>query len=358
MMKAIYITSVEPFSGKTALCLALGRHFIAKGKSLSYLKPLSTQPWRTPQGQLADEDAAFINAILELNEDPSSLSAVVVTGDRLRTRLTEDGGKVLLEQIREAAERLGKGKDILLMEGGGSLREGYAMGLSNLSVAQALGAPVIVVVRYRGEMESVDDALTARFRLGDQLLGVIFNHVPTGGEDFINEYVQPFLARQEIQVLGQLPNRPQLSALSLTELISLLEARVLTEADGLDALVTSFTVGAMNAEAALARFRRQQNKAVITGGDRTDIQLAALETSTAVLVLTGNLHPSPLILEQAEKLGVPVLLVATDTMETVEKIERSFGKTRLGQTEKLETFENLLVERVDLRPIYDVLLGD
>jgi hypothetical protein len=123
----------------------------------------------------------------------------------------------------------------------------------------------------------------------------------------------------------------------------------------LDTLIETFTVGAMSAEAALSRFRRQQHKAVITGGDRSDIQLAALETSTAALILTGNLHPSPLILQQAEELGVPVLLVGTNTMETVERIERTFGKTRLGQAEKLETFLTLVLENVDLEPIYRVL---
>ena len=123
----------------------------------------------------------------------------------------------------------------------------------------------------------------------------------------------------------------------------------------LDVLIENFTVGAMNAEAALSRFRRQQNKVVITGGDRTDIQLAALETSTSGLILTGNLKPSPLILDQAEKLGVPVLLVETSTMETVEKIEQSFGKTRLGQTEKLETFQQLMEENIKLDTIYEVL---
>ena len=36
-------------------------------------------------------------------------------------------------------------------------------------------------------------------------------------------------------------------------------------------------VGAMSVESALSYFRRKPNKAVITGGDRADIQLAALE---------------------------------------------------------------------------------
>ena len=55
-------------------------------------------------------------------------------------------------------------------------------------------------------------------------------------------------------------------------------------------------------------FRRKPNKAVITGGDRADIQLAALETSTRCLILTGNLYPSPAVLNRAEELCVPVLL--------------------------------------------------
>jgi len=354
-MKALYITSVEPYSGKTALCLALGKHLQAKGKRLAYLKPLSTQPWRTPEGALADEDAAFVQRILDLDDDPTALAPVVVTSERLRQRLQADDGEFLLQTIRQAAERVSEGRDILLLEGGASLREGYAMGLSNLNVAQSLGAPVLVLVKYRGEMEIIDDALTAQFRLQEQLLGVVFNHVPETADDFVLEVAIPFLERHGIEVLGRLPSQPRLSALSLTELIEVLDAQVLTDQVELETLIENFTVGAMSAEAALSRFRRQQHKAVITGGDRSDIQLAALETSTAALILTGNLHPSPLILEQAESLGVPVLLVGANTMETVERIERTFGKTRLGQAEKLDTFMKLVLENVDLGPIYQVL---
>ena len=48
-------------------------------------------------------------------------------------------------------------------------------------------------------------------------------------------------------------------------------------------------LGAMGAELALKFFRTKPDKIVITGGDRADIQLAALETDTKCLVLTGNL---------------------------------------------------------------------
>jgi len=354
-MKSIYITSTEPYAGKSAVCLALGRNLQAKGLKIGYLKPMSTQPWRTPEGQLADEDAAFFCKMLGLEEHPTQLSPVVITQSILQRRLKGVGTEDLLEKIIQSANDIGSGKDVLILEGGASLREGYAMGINNLRIAQAVGAPVLVMIRYHRKMQIIDDTLAAQLRLGEQCLGVILNHVPEEAHEYIHEYAKPYLEEQGISVLGCLPSKPRLSALSVGELIELLDAEVLTEHLDPNALAESFTVGAMTVDAALSRFRRQQNKAVITGGDRTDIQLAALETSTVALILTGYLHPSPLVLHQADSLGVPVLLVKGNTMQTVETIERAYGKTRLGQPEKLDTFMQLLEENVALETIYQTL---
>ncbi len=355
-MKAIYVTSVEPYSGKTAVCLALGKRLQSEGHTVGYLKPLSTQPWRTPDGKIADQDAAFVQSVLGLDSALEEIAPVIITSESLRRRLQETAPTDLLDVVRRSAAAAGEGKDILLLEGGASLREGYAVGLSNLRVAKELGAPAVVLAQYRGEMEVVDDALTAKFRLGDQLLGVILNHIPdAAGQEFVDDFARPFLERNGVKVLGTLPRAPRLLALTIGEMIDLLDAEVLTATVDREALVETFTLGAMTAEAALARFRRQQEKAVITGGDRTDIQLAALETSTKVLILTGNLRPSPIVVQHAESIGVPILLVSGNTMSTVETIEGVHGKTRLGQPEKLERFMHLISEGLDLDPIYAAL---
>jgi len=156
-------------------------------------------------------------------------------------------------------------------------------------------------------------------------------------------------------VFGFLPEVRGLAALTVKELLGVLDAEVLTDVGVTDRFIENLTVGAMTEEAALSRFRKQRNKAVITGGDRTDIQLAALETSTTCLVLTGNLHPNPLIIRQADQMGVPVLLVATNTMETIEAIDHIFGRTRLGQKAKLDQFRDLLVKNVDMKRLYKCL---
>ncbi len=350
-MKSIYITSLERYSGKTALCLALGRRLVQDGYRIAYLKPLSLQPFRIGN-RLADEDAAFVREVLNLDAEPWELSPVIVTPEFLRERLQATEEEDLMARVLHAYETASAGKDIILLEGGGSLREGHAVRLPTPEVARRLSSCVLVSVKYRSDIRLLDDALSARARLGELLCGAVINRLPAEAEAFTRQYAIPYLEKRGVQVLGALPESRSLAALTVREVAELLDAQVLTRDTNLEALIENLTVGAMTAEAALHRFREQANKAVITGGDRTDIQLAALETSTTCLVLTGNLQPSPLIVRQAESMGVTVLLVRENTLETVEAIERVLGKSRIGQADKLTEFQRLFDEHVDMQRLY------
>ena len=235
------------------------------------------------------------------------------------------------------------------------MREGYVVGLPTPDVVKELGSQALVVAKYREEVRMLDDVLSTQARLGEAFRGILINHVPPDASDFVKKIAVPFLEKKNVKVFGVIPEARGLSALTVGELITLLDAEVLTKYQRAEALVENLTVGAMTAEAALSRFRRSSNKAVITGGDRTDIQLAALETSTTCLVLTGNLRPSPLVIKQAEEFGIAVLLVRNNTMETIEQIEKFFGKTRLGQTTKLKQFQSLLDDHLDKDRLYQAI---
>ena len=78
-MKPIYVSSIQTFSGKTAVCLALGRRLQADGHTVGYLKPVSTQPGYVEK-RLADEDAAFVKEVLGLEEEVWDLAPVVGVG--------------------------------------------------------------------------------------------------------------------------------------------------------------------------------------------------------------------------------------------------------------------------------------
>jgi hypothetical protein len=350
MAKSLYITSVHTFSGKTALALGLGLRMQAAGLHVGYLKPVSTQPYKAG-GRILDEDADFVRRTLGLKTPPWDLCPVIITNELLNEAIDGTLQRDLLAEIKEACQQAGEENDVVILEGGASMREGYVMGLNTLSVVQHLNVPVLTVVSYaeggQAGINALDDTLAAQKRLGDNLLGVVFNGVPREDMDFVRGKAVPFLKKNNIQVFGVLPHDPYLRALSVGEVIDALNAKVLTGAHLRERLIEHMSVGAMSVEAALPRFRRQLNKAVFTGGDRTDIQAAALETSTTCLVLTGNLHPSSTILSRAEELGVAVLLVPENTLEAVERVEGIFGKTSLGQPEKLSHFQAMLAEHLD-----------
>lgn len=350
-MKSLYITGAERYSGKTATCLALGARMQMDGFRIGYLKPLSLQPWRIGN-KIADEDAAFVINTLNLPDEPWELSPVVITPEFLRERLLNPNPEDLMGKVSQAFQKAAEGKDLLILEGGGSLREGYVVGLPTVNIVKKLGSQSLVIAKYREEVRMLDDVLSTQARLGDSFIGIIINRVPEDSSEFVNKIAVPFLERKHVKVFGVLPEVRGLSALTVGELIKLLDAEVLTKYQRAEAFVENLTVGAMTADAALSRFRRSSNKAVITGGDRTDIQLAALETSTTCLILTGNLRPSPLVIKQAEEFGIAVLLVRNNTMETIEQIEKFFGKTRLGQTAKLKQFQLLMDEHLDKERLY------
>jgi len=222
-------------------------------------------------------------------------------------------------------------------------------------VAELFAARILMVSSFHSLME-VDNILAVRDAMaGREFLGVILNTVPRSRLDLTHQLVRPFLEERGIPVLAVLPQDPVLCAVSVSELAEYLDAEILCCPDHGDDLVETMMVGAMSVDSALSYFRRQANKAVITGGDRVDIQLAALETSTTCLILSGNLRPNPLIVTRAEEQCVPILLVAGDTMSTVRRAEELFGRARFRQASKIERFESLLEAHFDFARFYQAL---
>ncbi|MBN1873073.1 MAG: phosphotransacetylase family protein [Anaerolineae bacterium] len=355
-MKALYITSLQKFSGKTALSLALGRRLQREGYQVGYFKPVSAHPWEPIPGRAYDEDATFVRKILGLNDPLANMVGVVLTPTLLEEMRCGCAGHDLMPQVKSAFERVAKDKDMVIVEGGASLREGMSIGLDPLRVAKSLNLPILAMVRFRNRLSMGDACVDAKQQLSDHLIGILVNAIPEDILGVLEAGCLSCLEEEGVPVLGALPQREQLEAISVGEIAEVLEAEFLALPERKDALVENFIVGAMSAEQALPRIRRTPGtKAVITGGDRADIQLVALETATKCLILTGYLRPVPEVLRRAEQMGVPVLLVRKNTMETIDAIDDVFGKTRLGQTVKLEQFEKLLEEHFDFRRLYEAL---
>jgi len=351
-MRSLYIGSTETFCGKSAFAFGIALAGKDRGLCVGYMKPVAMAVSEAGSAGV-DEDAEFARRVLDLEESLDIIAPVSPCRSDVEQILEGKLERDYRQVLTDAYGRLSSGKDLVLLEGGGNLREGYTVGLPAQTLLEMLDAKALVVVPHSVHMLT-DDALAVQAALGDRLLGVVINRVPRYRMRFAEQVVCSYLEGRGVRVYGVLPEERLLQAVSVREIADRLDGEVLCAEDSLDELVENLMVGAMSVESALSYFRRLPNKAVITGGDRPDVQLAALETSTRAIVLTGNLRPSAIILSRAEEVGVPMVMVRPDTMTTVEALSSFFGHSRFHQPKKIERFGELLAERFDL----DGLLSD
>ncbi len=348
-MFPLFFISNKPFSGKSSMCVGVGKKLIEDGMKVGYMKPIGTLPIREG-GITTDEDAQYISDILNVGNDIANITPVVLTQQYVRQGLRDDKfAKNILDNIEESFKKLKKGKDIVVLEGAKSVEDGYFLGISSREIAKRLNAKAILVMRYNSQI--VDQILYAREFLGDSFGGVIINWVPRSQVEFLKELILPYLKKANVNVLGYIPSNKILSSVSIKEMSLSLNGQIICAEDKIDELVESFMVGAMGQEQALKYFRRKTNKAVITGGDRADVQLAALETPTKCLILTGNFQPSSVVLGRAEELGIPMILVNYDTLTAVEKVEEIIGHVRFHELKKIDKIVEVVKEFIDTKKL-------
>jgi hypothetical protein len=353
MPKKVYVISTQDFTGKSAVCVALMHRMQQDGFKVGYIKPFSSAARVVGESRI-DEDARFVKETFDLADPIEDLAPIVFTNQNLRKHLTSTGGDYI-ELVKNAARNVGNGRDVVVMEGGANFREGYVVGLSPFNTVELLDAQVMVVVGYRSNLQIIDDAMTAKTRIGDKrLLGIIINYVPEDREEYVRELIQPYLAKSGIKTLAMLPNQSILHSISIGEINEALEGKILCYGCDND-LVENLVVASMGMEHSIEQFQRVENKAVLVGADRPDIQMDALETSTKVLILTGNIEPAPQVKELADLEGVAIVMSKFDTLISIEKLESVFGRSRFHQIEKVQRFEKLLSQEMDFGEFYRTL---
>jgi BioD-like phosphotransacetylase family protein len=345
MNSPLYIASVDAFVGKSLTALALGLELREAGFRVGYLRPLGTLPYQV-RGVVTDEDAHFITNHLNPDAPLEAICPILLTPE-LREQALKGESKDLEARIKQAYMMVAADRDVVIVGGLGDLARGWLFGLSAPVVAELLDARTLVLAKFASDA-TVEKVLEAKSLLGDRLAGVIFNFVGPDDRESLEGLVGRYLESRGIPVLGAIPADDLLGAITVRELAEHLSAKLLCCEKALDELVVRFVIGAMGVASAAKYFRQIADKGVITGGDRADIQLAALQTATKVIVLTGNIYPSAVIVKRAQQLGVPLLLAPHDTLATVERIERITGRLRVREAAKVERAQALFREHVDM----------
>ncbi|MBC7969363.1 MAG: phosphotransacetylase family protein [Verrucomicrobia bacterium] len=339
----LLVGSTEAYSGKSATVLGLAHQLKGKGLDLAYGKPLGTC-WSGDANEV-EEDVQFVAKVLDLPADRLQPTILALDEPTIKKRIDGDDRVDYPQALKKYLQM--RGPDLVLLEGPANLEEGSLFDLSLRQVAEGVNARILLVTRFHSLL-IVGALISARRRLGDRLLGVLINDIPEDRLEEVKTTVQPYLEKRGIPIFGLLPRSALLRSVSVNELVKQLKAEVLCRADRLDLMVESLSIGAMNVNSALKYLRKGRNMAVVTGGDRTDIQLAALETSTQCLILTGQMPPSPDIISRADDLEIPILSVDLDTLSTVAIVDRAFGQVRVNEPVKVEYICNSMAENFDV----------
>ncbi len=352
-MRTILIVSTENRAGKSLLALGLGLTLREGGIPFAYMKPISSKV-SYATGEPLDRDAGTIREILGLEDELKDIAPVALEGPFLQEAI-ESGDHGFRKRIVEAFARLTADRRVALIEGRRYLGLGIGAGLSDLDLSELLDTDLIILTSYDGE-EAIDRILCALRLLegGPNILGVVLTEVAMESQfEQVRDVFVPFLADRGAEVLGIIPYERRLRWVSVEEIVERLGGKVLTDVP-LDLPVENFLVGAMTPEAALRSFRRTPDLGVITGGDRIDLQKAALTVpSLRCLILTGNLRPPREIVDRANARGVPIILVGQHTLSAALLCQELPGRARLRRGERLDEAIELVRKNVDLELILE-----
>ncbi|MFX4262223.1 phosphotransacetylase family protein [Pelotomaculum propionicicum] len=314
-MKSLYIMGT-PGSGKTVVALGLAQKLQQEGYKVGYFKPVANG--RKIAGKV-ELDAILMKEVLGLNVPLEKIAPIATSSFYLSAKGNLNDAFSI---IMEAYDQVSKGNEIMLIDGALSVDILSSCGIDSITLAKKMGSSVLLTLKAENDY-SLDNAIFLNRHLaleGISVTGTIFSNVPRPLCAKTDGIYRPILEQLGYKTLGVFPTRPEIAAPTVGEYYDVLGGEILAAHERLNLLVEDLIVGAMTMASALTYLRRAANKAVILGGDRADLALAALETSTSVLILTGGLYPDVKVIARAEEKRVPIILVHFDTYTTIEKL--------------------------------------
>ncbi|MBM3946020.1 MAG: hypothetical protein FJ315_01295 [SAR202 cluster bacterium] len=274
------------------------------------------------------------------------MPALIITGSGARagktalaagllSRLTALGKQAAL--VRPAAARPGTQPGVTLVDGLDLTGGPYAA----RQLAETLDAGVIHVERYDNAQDPRALA-RALAPLQGRLAGLVLNQVPAYRHTHASRTVVPALQQTGLRVLGTIGEDRRMAAPTLHQIAEKLNAQFLLLPEKADNLVEHVMIGGWFLDEGRYVFSQRARKAVLVRGDRPDLQMAALETDTVGLVLTGGKQPVQYTVYHAETQEVPLVLTSLGTVEAMEQLQGIHSAVTVDHPEKSARFAELL----------------
>ena len=355
MIKSIFISSAEPYSGKSLITLGVFETILRKTPKVAFFKPII----RDQVAESKDKNIELICSRYNLSQ--SYKESFVYYRKDAQILIGKGNIDEFVEIILLKYKALEEKNDFVIVEGSDYVGEGSYFEFDiNALVAKNLGLPVLIIGQGLGRaLDEILNPLTMAIETfhhqDTKILGVIINRVM---EDRKKELLQE-MKTQLPTISGfhsVIPADPILSSPTLQEVADQLGAHVLFGEDKLDNLATSFQSVAMQLNNYLKMMK--DGSVAITPGDRLDILMGALQANSSQnfpsisgMVLTGGYNPPKEVFKLLEGLPTifPVLSVKEFTFQTSVNAGNIKSSISNSSHRKINIALELFDKHVDLK---------
>lgn len=355
MTNAIYLTTTEPYSGKSIIALGLVNLLAEKTEKIAYFKPVISS-----SGSEKDTHLDMISTHFNLNIPYQDMYAF--TRNEVVKHINAGNEPYLIDTIIDRFKRLQEKNDFVVVEGTDFMGPNTNVEFDgNIAIAKNLGIPAAIIVKGEGKsiQEIVDISVnTTKSFLdeGVQILTVIANKIDADALEEIRSALTKALPKGIIVTC--IPTNKDLGNPTMKEIFESVGGKILFGEHLLSNQVDASIVGAMQLHNCLARLSK--NTLIVTPGDRGDIIIGALQANLsknypkiAGLVLTGGLVPEQTILNMIEGLDtvVPVISVKTGTFKTVTHVANTQSRITPDNKEKIALAISMFDKHVDVKTL-------
>ena len=315
MARNLYITGMEPRSGKSVVALGVMELLSARVERLGFFRPIV--PSRTER----DPQLELVRRRYKLDASYEEMHALA----------EEEASEIEYEELRKrvvgAYKALEQRCDFVVCEGtdfGGAAALAFGR---NADLANELGAPVLVVVRGGTPEETLASVRAARGSLDHKdcaIFGVVVNRVDPENVADVAARLAGTDGEEPVYVL---PERPELAYPTVAEIAAQLDATILFDPrEALHREVRDVRVAAMSVEHFIDNL--VDGALVIVPGDRPDILVTAFASTISAaiptvsgVVLTGGYPPSEPVRRLLESAPFPVLEATQLTHEVAAAVQ-------------------------------------
>ena len=354
MIKSIFISSAEPYSGKSLVTLGVFEAILRKTKKVALFKPVI-------RDRGASKKDKNIELILDYNNLEQTYDETFAFYRREAQELFGSGRQdEFIEKIITKFKILEEKNDFVVCEGSDYIGEGSYFEFDiNAYIAKNLGLPTLIIGQGLGRsiheiLNPIQMAIEAFEHQDTKIIGVVVNRVQPKRRKEIERAMDKNLPKNS-GIHSVIPTDVILSSPTVQEVAEQLNAEILYGKDKTENLVTNFQSVAMRLSNYLKYLKK--GSMAITPGDRIDVLMGALQANISSnfphisgIILTGGIelpdHVKQLMAGLPDVL--PVLAVKDFTFETSVKASTVASSINKDSIRKINLALTLFDRYVDM----------